>query len=582
MEIKNFNVKVWKEDNIATPEGNYMCVVPGENGYQWADLFKDRFRELEPGIDGDHIKALSFSLEFLCEDIEFIKINHFILDFFETIFSEGNVLSIRGLNNDNLFKYEILCFPLVRRVLKASNWVAKDEEGYKIHQDILNTFLASFENTFSINITNRADYADSGASAEPVAKVDLISQMDVPEPKASDYKEMIYDAAGFDAQTITDAGYERFTQMCSHIISYYTTGVEKALYFKAQVCDITPENFMKNVEDTTRRLYQNITDRDIKLLLDKVYSAVYKNYVLDQLIESDEISDIKVIDPKHIRVKVNGKRMTSNVGFINANDYINYINSLAIRYGLDLANEAYHVFTDEYTSPKFILRMNIATQYVNSSPFPYLHIRKIRKNKYTIDDLIEKGVMTRKVANYLIEKINTTGVVICGKGASGKTNLLNVLLDLIYYNMSGLVIQESKELFSNKHPDFMFQHITNSKNGRPAYGLKEEATNGLLTDLDHFIIGEIKGGEAWYFLNAASTGHICSCTVHAPSAKDAIDKLADYVTYESKYSKEQAMYMLKELKTIVFMSHFKIREIVEITGWDDEKKQLIFKTVYQL
>lgn len=84
------------------------------------------------------------------------------------------------------------------------------------------------------------------------------------------------------------------------------------------------------------------------------------------------------------------------------------------------------------------------------------------------------------------------------------------------------------------------------------------------------------------FLNAASTGHICSCTVHAPSAKDAIDKLADYVTYESKYSKEQAMYMLKELKTIVFMSHFKIREIVEITGWDDEKKQLIFKTVYQL
>ena len=196
--------------------------------------------------------------------------------------------------------------------------------------------------------------------------------------------------------------------------------------------------------------------------------------------------------------------------------------------------------------------------------------------------MIEKGVMPRKVANYLIEKINTTGVVICGKGASGKTNLLNVLLDRIYYNMSGLVIQESKELFSNKHPDFMFQHITNSKNGRPAYGLKEEATNGLLTDLDHFIIGEIKGGEAWYFLNAAATGHICSCTVHAPSARDAIDKLADYVTYESKYSKEQAMYMLKELKTIVFMSHFKIREIVEITGWDDEKKQLIFKTVYQL
>ena len=32
MEIRNFNVTAWKEDNIPTPEGNYMCVVPGENG----------------------------------------------------------------------------------------------------------------------------------------------------------------------------------------------------------------------------------------------------------------------------------------------------------------------------------------------------------------------------------------------------------------------------------------------------------------------------------------------------------------------------------------------------------------------
>ena len=102
--------------------------------------------------------------------------------------------------------------------------------------------------------------------------------------------------------------------------------------------------------------------------------------------------------------------------------------------------------------------------------------------------MIQKGVMPRHVADYLINKINTTGIVICGKGASGKTTLLNVLLDCIDYGRSGLVIQESEEIFSNKHPDFMFQHITSSKNGRPAYGLKEEATNGLLTDLVTFVM----------------------------------------------------------------------------------------------
>ena len=444
-----------------------------------------------------------------------------------------------------------------------------EEEGYTVSDEAKEII----DNFYMLSIGKHGTFKDGTF---------VITENDDIENKLVVYPENIYDAAGYDAQIITDAGYERFTEICAHIISYFTTGIEKSLYFKAQTGSITPEIFLEEVNKTTKRLYPNISDRDLKLVLKKVYSAVYQNYILDDLIEADDISDIKVIDPKHIRVKVNGKRMTSNVTFINADDYFNYINSLAIRYGLDLSNEAYHVFTDKTTSPKFILRMNIATPYVNSSPFPYLHIRKIRKNKYSIDDLIQKGVMPRHVADYLINKINTTGIVICGKGASGKTTLLNVLLDCIDYGRSGLVIQESEEIFSNKHPDFMFQHITSSKNGRPAYGLKEEATNGLLTDLDHFIIGEIKGGEAWYFLNAASTGHICSCTVHAPSAKDAIDKLADYVTYESKYSKEQAMYMLKELKTIVFMANFKVREIAEIVGWDDSKEQLIFKTIYQL
>ena len=583
MKILKFETNIWKDENITDPIGNFVNIMPGENGLSWTELFHNRFRELEPGIDSDQILSISFNISFIDDNLDFVKLNHFMQDYFESVFSEGNILSIRGTHNENVFVYYILCFPLVRRVLRASNWIIKNEEGkYVPHQDIINGFVRTVETTFSVIIDNENDYIKNNVNQGPLAKIDLISKMEIPKENPSIYKENIYDAAGYDAQIITDAGYERFTEICAHIISYFTTGIEKSLYFKAQTGSITPEIFLEEVNKTTKRLYPNISDRDLKLVLKKVYSAVYQNYILDDLIEADDISDIKVIDPKHIRVKVNGKRMTSNVTFINADDYFNYINSLAIRYGLDLSNEAYHVFTDKTTSPKFILRMNIATPYVNSSPFPYLHIRKIRKNKYSIDDLIQKGVMPRHVADYLINKINTTGIVICGKGASGKTTLLNVLLDCIDYGRSGLVIQESEEIFSNKHPDFMFQHITSSKNGRPAYGLKEEATNGLLTDLDHFIIGEIKGGEAWYFLNAASTGHICSCTVHAPSAKDAIDKLADYVTYESKYSKEQAMYMLKELKTIVFMANFKVREIAEIVGWDDSKEQLIFKTIYQL
>lgn len=104
---------------------------------------------------------------------------------------------------------------------------------------------------------------------------------------------------------------------------------------------------------------------------------------------------------------------------------------------------------------------------------------------------------------------------------------------------------------------------------------------GLLTDLDYFIIGEVKGAEAKYFINAADTGHRCWCSVHSPSSTDAIDKLADYVMYETKYSKEEATYMLKDLGTVIFMQNFKVYEISEISGYDYKTKSLIYTPVYK-
>ena len=119
---------------------------------------------------------------------------------------------------------------------------------------------------------------------------------------------------------------------------------------------------------------------------------------------------------------------------------------------------------------------------------------------------------------------------------------------------------------------------------------------GLLTDLDYFIIGEVKGAEAKYFINAADTGHRCWCSVHSPSSTDAIDKwcsvhspsstdaidkLADYVMCETKYSKEEATYMLKDLGTVIFMQNFKVYEISEISGYDYKTKSLIYTPVYK-
>ncbi len=201
------------------------------------------------------------------------------------------------------------------------------------------------------------------------------------------------------------------------------------------------------------------------------------------------------------------------------------------------------------------------------------------KKKQDMKYLIETGMLDQRIADYLIEKVRSgKGLIFCGEGASGKTTLMNCLIDYIPDNKSGFVRQESEELFSEVHHGLMFQYVDP---GQKTYDLNEEAKNSLLTDRDYFIIGEVNNAEAKYFTRAMETGHRCWCSAYSTSFPDAINKLADYITYDSPYSKTEAKYMLKDFGTVIFLKNFKVCEILELNGWDEEHKQIIYKPIYK-
>lgn len=308
---------------------------------------------------------------------------------------------------------------------------------------------------------------------------------------------------------------------------------------------------------------------------------IWGYYILEEAINDRDISDIKVLSQDNVRIKRKGKRMNTDIKFPSKSDYKRFISMVAVKNKTNLSDvNAIQTFTDKDSNKDFILRFNIATDFVNSSDVPYLHIRKIPKNKYTIKDLIELGMLTEEMADYLVNgAVMSSGILFTGKGASGKTTLMNVLLEHIPHDKSGLVIQENEELFSNEHPDLMFQHIVqNHGEGKIQYDLKDLGRNGLLTDLDYFIIGEIKGGEALYLLNAAYTGHRCWASVHGMNSTQAINKLVDYVRYESDYSPADIKRMLVSLKTIVYLEDFKVKEISEIKGIENE--ELVYERIF--
>ena len=590
-DISTLSVYVKK---LITDEDIEIAENKLQSGIQMLKSFKGSLKEsfeyrhniMKPGMALDKTKMLNITAKLSGEswatetEIKMgvstfaSSVVHAISD----VFGKDNILSCVVKQKDMPVCY-VTVYPVNGRKLEPDKWIHKINKD-RLTDDTMRIIERYVHKQFPNLITNE----NSGQSNDLASlgySEDLINFKPTPYTQEDD-TELTWYTEDVDSQVQSHMPIDQLKKLAEETLVYFTVGPESLLFNQSQKpdSDITPEKYLHEVEDWLIRKYSYVVASDRKIILNRIYRAVFENYVLEPLINDEAISDIKVISPDKIRVKVGGQRYTSNLRFINGDDYNRFIYSLAVRNSRDLTSEAIHVFSDTTTNDKFRMRFNITTPYINSSEYPYLHIRKIAKHKRGMDYLLKAGMLDQKIAEYLIDKARYgKGLIFCGKGASGKTTLMNCLIDYIPYNKSGLVIQESEELFSDAHPDIMFQHV--KLDGPLLYDLRAEAKNGLLTDLDYFIIGEVKDAEAKYFITAADTGHRCWCSVHSPSSTDAIDKLADYITYDSPYSKTEAEYMLKDLGTVIFLKNFKVCEISELNGWDKENKQIIYKKIYK-
>lgn len=328
----------------------------------------------------------------------------------------------------------------------------------------------------------------------------------------------------------------------------------------------------------------NLIQEEKNILLRRFETYVWGYGELQPLIDNVNVTDIKTIDFDNIRIKSNGKRKTSDVKFEDRERLKQYVNYIAIKNGVTLSEiNAVQRFTDKTSNSKFVLRIDISSEFVNSVEYPYLTIRKIPKYKYTLEKLQGLNMINEDMSQYL-KSIMKSGISIMttGKGASGKTTMLNALLDEIPHDKSGLVIQEAEELYSKTHPDIMFQKVRSAiGESKIEYTLKDLSINGLLTDIDFFCIGEIKGPEAFDMINATYTGASGLCSVHGNSAIESIEKMIHYMKYSSDMKRSELLKMLSSLDVICFMRDFKVVEIVEIAGYDEKKQDLIYNTVFK-
>ena len=394
----------------------------------------------------------------------------------------------------------------------------------------------------------------------------------------------IYNLIEIDKKTSTILHYDEFVSIFQETMRYITS-VEKDSYYNVLSGDAKEKDFMDVVETYVKRVFiherQDLPIEDVPALLKKVYRALFELYIIQDLIDDPEISDIKITDPYSVRVRIRGKAYLSNISFIDADDYIRFVNGIYIKNNIDYRYPT-QTFVDN-SDENYILRFTITAPYMTPSNYPIIHIRKKPRVKRMGPDLIAAGMFDENIMHYLIDCGKySRGVVFAGPPGCGKTDCLNWFLEDAYENTAEiLVIQETDELFSYKK-GIMFEHVVNNPTNRMhRCTLEDLGQTALVAGANVFVIGEAKGGEICSAITLSNSGCRTAMTIHSPSATETIDKMADLAMRGYATNYEQAKRMIKSFQTIVFLNNYKVEEITEIIGYDEEKKDMIYRYIYR-
>lgn len=127
-----------------------------------------------------------------------------------------------------------------------------------------------------------------------------------------------------------------------------------------------------------------MTEEDKDLVLSFVNKEIWGYGLIDELIHDKTISDIKIHDANHIRIKREGKRESSAITFPSEESYERFVTRLLERNKVNLGTaNAIQTFTDA-DQDDFILRLAVISGLLIVGGSPCVVIRKIPKDKYSL------------------------------------------------------------------------------------------------------------------------------------------------------------------------------------------------------
>ncbi|RJP27412.1 MAG: pilus assembly protein TadA [Candidatus Omnitrophota bacterium] len=318
-----------------------------------------------------------------------------------------------------------------------------------------------------------------------------------------------------------------------------------------------------------------ITSHDVRRKLTKeILDEALGLGPLEDLLADGAITDIMVNNKDEIYIEKNGKIELTTKKFISNEQVKTTIERIIAPLGRRI---------DE-SVPMVDARLPDGSR-VNAiiSPLsltgPTLTIRKFRKERFTIDELIGIKTLSREMSDFIKACVLARkNIIVSGGTGSGKTTILNILSAFIPDYERIVTIEDAAELKLHQEHWVRLEARPPNIEGKGAVTIRDLFRNSLRMRPDRIIIGECRGLETMDMLQAMNTGHDGSMTtLHANSTHDVLVRLDSMILMSGVELPVRAIreMVASALHVIVHTARMsdgsrKIIEITEVAGMRDD------------
>ncbi|MEP5761640.1 MAG: CpaF family protein [Litoreibacter sp.] len=269
-----------------------------------------------------------------------------------------------------------------------------------------------------------------------------------------------------------------------------------------------------------------LTKEERQTLHSELFDEVTGLGPLEPLLKDETVNDILVNGPNRVFVERDGKLSLTNTRFKDEKHLLRIIDKIVSAVGrrVDESNP----YVDARLKDGSRFNAMVPPIAVDGS---LVSIRKFKKEKLGIDDLVKFGAFSEEMAAYLQAAVACRlNVIVSGGTGSGKTTTLNALSSFIDNSERILTIEDTAELqLQQVHVGRMESRPANVE-GKGAVTQRDCLRNALRMRPDRIIVGETRGEEVIDMLQAMNTGHDGSMTtIHANSARDGVSRLENMI-----------------------------------------------------